>query len=85
MDKIKVYIDNDGIMRVEYPLHAIIINNDLRESYKKRLEITNKKTPILLKIHGIASFDEDAQKFICGSEFSAITSAIAVVTDSEEL
>lgn len=83
MRKMKVHIDNDGIMRVEYPLHTIVTIHDVQEEYKKRLEITIKKTPLLVKIHGLASFDVEAQKFLCGAEHSAITKAAAVVTDSK--
>lgn len=82
MRKIKVYIDSDGIMRVEYPIHAIVSIHNVQEEYRKRLDITDKKTPLLVKIHGIASFSDDAQEFLCTAEHCAITSAAAVVTDS---
>lgn len=82
MDEIKVYLDNDGIMRVEYPPHAIVTIFDVQYSYKRRLEITKEKVPLLVKIHGMPSFAEDAQKFLCSAEYCAITRVVAVVGDS---
>ena len=79
----KVYKDNDGIMHVEYPLHSILTVYDVQKEYKKRLEITNKRTPLLVKVHGLVSFDVEAQDFLCSADHCAITSAAAVVTDSK--
>ena len=83
MSKINVYIDSDGIMRVEYPIHAIVTIQDIQEEYRKRCNITNKKTPLLVKVHGVASFSEDAQEFLCSADHTSITSSAAVVTDPE--
>lgn len=81
MNEIKAYIDSKGIMHVEYPILSIISIRDVQEEYRKRLDITNTKTPLLVKIHGLASFSEDAQKFLCGVDHCAITSAAAVIGD----
>lgn len=83
MRKIKVYIDSDGIMHVEYPSLSIVSIHNVKEEYRKRLDITNTKTPLLVKIHGVASFSEDAQKFLCSADHCAITSAAAVIGDSK--
>ena len=82
MRKIEVKIDSDGIMHVEYPCLSIVSIHDVQEEYRKRLDITNTKTPLLVKIHGVASFSEDAQKFLCSAGHCAITSAAAVIGDS---
>jgi hypothetical protein len=81
MKKLKVYLDSDGIMRVEHPIHANITIYHLQEEYEKRIAITSRKTPLLVKIHGVASFSEEAQTFLCGADHSAITSAVAIVSN----
>ena len=83
MNEIKAYIDNNGIMHVEYPNLSIVSIHDVQEEYRKRLAITNTKTPLLVKIHGIASFSEDAKIFLCSVDHCAITSAAAVIGDSK--
>ena len=83
MREIKVYIDSDGIMRVEYPNLATVTLHVIQEEYRKRLDITDKKTPLLVKIHGVSSFSDDAQKFLCSDDHSEITSAAAMVGDSK--
>ena len=81
MEKIEVYLDSDGIMRVEHPIHANITIYHIQEEYEKRIDITSRKTPLLVKIHGVASFSEEAQTFLCGADHSAITSAVALVSN----
>ena len=83
MNKIKVYIDNNGIMCVEYPMHSIVTIHDVEEEYRKRLDITYMKLPLLVKIHGVVSFSDDAQKFLCSADHCAITSAAAIVGDTK--
>ncbi|TNF96108.1 MAG: hypothetical protein EP297_10590 [Gammaproteobacteria bacterium] len=82
MNEIKVYIDSNGIMCVEYPTHSNFGIHEVREEYRKRLDITNEKMPVLVKIRGIKTFSEDAQNFLCSSDNCAITSTTAVVGDS---
>ena len=81
MSKIEVYLDSDGIMRVDHPVHAIITIHHIQEEYKKRIDITKRKTPVLVTIHGVASFSIDAQIFLCSTDHCAITSAAAIVGD----
>jgi hypothetical protein len=83
ISEIKVQLDSDGIMRVEYPHHKFVTLDDVQKEYRKRLNITHEKTPLLVKVHGVTSFDAEAQQFLCGSEHCAITLAAAVVTDSQ--
>lgn len=83
MNKIEVYIDGDGIMHAEYPPHAGVTFDNVREEYEARLEITSNKTPLLVKIHGVAAFDKDAREFLCGAQHSEITSAAAIISDSK--
>ena len=82
MDKIEVHLDSDGIMHVEYPLHAGVTFDNVVKEYEDRLEITKERTPLLVKIHGVSAFDAEARKFLCGTQHSAITSAAAIVSDS---
>ncbi len=83
MSKMKAYLDNEGIMRVEYPPYTILTLNDVQEEYKKRLEITIIKKTLLIKIHGVMAFSTKAQKFLCSSEHCTTTNAAAVVCDSK--
>jgi len=82
MSDIKVQIDKLGIMCVEYPLHATVGINEIKQEYKKRIKITDKKTPLLVKIHGMSFFTDEAQEFLCSPKNVAITSAAAIVRDT---
>ena len=68
-------------MRVEYPRHATVTLGDVTDEYKQRTDISKEKRPLLVILHGLAIFSEDAQTFLRGTEHSAITSAAAILVD----
>lgn len=81
MSDIKVWLGDDGVMRVEYPRHATVTLGDVQDEYKQRTDISKEKCPLLVILHGLAIFSEEAQTFLRGSEHSAITSAVAILVD----
>jgi hypothetical protein len=78
---LQVFLDECGIMQVEYPLHTRISFEKIQEEYYKRLQITQDKTPLLVQLHGMVFFEVAAREFLCGEKNSAITSAAAVLLD----
>ncbi len=68
-------------MRVEYPRHATVTLGDVKDEYKQRTDISKEKGPLLVILHGLAIFSEEAQAFLRGAEHSAITSAAAILVD----
>ena len=81
--QLKVFLDELGIMQVEYPHQTRVSIQKIQEEYQKRLAITSQKTPLLIQLHGMVFFENAAKQFLCGEKNSAITSAAAVVLDPE--
>ncbi len=81
MSNVQVSIDSNGIAIIEYPLHAIVTLQDIQTEYQLRISITNKKVPILVNLHGVSSFNEEAQRFVSSDQYAEITMAAAVVLD----
>ncbi len=81
MSDIKVWLGEDGVMRVEYPRHATVTLGDVTDEYKQRTDISKEKRPLLVILHGLAIFSEEAQTFLRGTEHTAITSAAAILVD----
>ncbi len=81
MANVKVHLRNDGIVYVEYPVHAIVTISDVQDEYEQRLEISNEKALVLVRLHGVESLSEQARTFVLSPEFGAITEAAAVVVD----
>ena len=79
---IVTFLDN-GIMCVEYPMHAAIKLRDVEDEYRQRLAISENKHPLLVKLHGMAAFEDKAQLFLGSEAHGAITSAAGIVLDPD--
>jgi len=78
---INVSILEKDILLAEYPPHALIGLSDVKEEAEKRRNLTNSPHLLLVKLHGMATFSQDAQVFISSSEEAIITTAVAVLCD----
>ena len=76
-----VQLLESGIMCVEYPMHATIRLQDIESEYQQRTALSRKKHPLLVKLHGMAAFEDKAQMFLGSNEHCAITSAAAILMD----
>ena len=80
----KVWLDEDGIMCAEYPIHSSITLDDMQEMLRLRLALQPERHKLLVKLNGLLAFSASAQRFLAGAEHSAVTEALAVVVSPDE-
>ncbi len=79
MTKPKVWMDENGIMKIEYQSCACFSLQAVKSAYDQRIAISRKKHPVLFYVDGIVDFTEEAQKFMTGEIYSSITQAAAFI------
>ncbi len=83
MHALKVWLEGDGIMRTEHPVHSSITSDYLKELLCRRRELSTDRHQLLVKLNGLVAFSTSAQRFLAEEEFSAITEAIAVIVSPD--
>ena len=73
-------LDHD-ILIAEYPAHALVVLNGVKDEYEKRLKINNTPHLLLVKLHGIVIFNQEAQNFVASDKEATITRAAAILCD----
>lgn len=79
MTKPKVWMDENGIMKIQYPSCAYFSLQTVKSEYDQRLAITRNKHPVLFYVDGIVDFTEETQKFMTGEIYGSITLAAAFI------
>lgn len=80
----KVWLEDDGIMCIEYPVHSSITLDDLQKSLCLRQSLLSKKHKLLVKLNGLMALSASAQEFLLTEEYSSLTQAVAVVVNPHE-
>ncbi len=73
----------EGILLVEYPVHARIGLKDVKSALADRMAICKERHCILVRMHGLSLITDEAMEFLMSPESMEMTKAVAVVTDSE--
>lgn len=74
----------EGILLVEFPVHARIGLKEAKSAYADRMAIGQEPPHcILLKMHGISLITDEAVEFMKSPEYTKTIKAIAVVADPE--
>ena len=76
-----VYVLDDDVIVSEYGAHSMVTLQDIQEEFDKRLQINNAPHLLLVKLHGMALLNKDAQAFLASKEHSEKTIAAAIVND----
>ena len=79
----KVELNGQGVMRVEYPLHAEVTLESVQDEYRQRLAISSQPLPLVVVLHGMPGFTPEAQFFLTTRRHLALTSAVAIVVVPE--
>lgn len=74
----KVWLEDDGIVRVEYEPFCSLNLDVIKHVNAKRIALHPIKHPLLMKLNGLNSFEKDAQQYIKSSLYNSITSATAI-------
>jgi hypothetical protein len=74
----------ENVVVSEYSERAFIHQADLEQEIAERIKIKNGEPHLLMiKLHGVAIFGEDAKSIIASDEVSKITKAVAIVCGKE--
>lgn len=72
---------DDDIIITEYPAHASVTLGAIEEEFRKRLELNASPHLLLVKLHGLSIFHEDAQRFLASEKHAALTKAVGILCD----
>jgi hypothetical protein len=75
----KVWQDDEGIVRAEYPADCHVTMKEIKSEYRKRCRISRDEQLLLVIVKGLLDFDIDARQFLADEEHTAITRAAAIV------
>ena len=78
----KIWLEEDGIVRIKYPDNCHITMDVMESIYQQHVQITTEKRPILADAGSVASVDYDAQQFVSTDKAAVLTTALAVVVKS---
>ena len=77
-----VYLEKDGIVRIDYRAHDRITLDVVQAAYEQHFGISRKEAPVLIFGQSVLSMDDDAVAFVNGEEVRGITKAAAIITNS---
>ena len=78
----KIWLQENGIVRIEYPENFHMTLDVMESVYQRHLQITTDKRPMLVDAASVASSDYDAQQFVSSDKAAALVSALAIVVKS---
>ncbi|RRJ84939.1 hypothetical protein [Aestuariirhabdus litorea] len=76
----RLWMGEDGIMRVDYGLHAHITLEAVREVAQRAYQLCPRPHLALVMGQRVAKVDTDALRFLQGEEYQRISVAVAVMT-----
>ena len=77
-----VYLEDDGIVRIDYRDFDKITLNVVREAYKQQSDLSKDGTPVLIFGQSVLAMDSEAAGFVSGGEVKNVTKAAAILTKS---
>lgn len=78
----KVWLGEDGILRIEHGRQNTIRLASIRSAYQQHIALSTRKRPVIVLVEGSARLPHDAALFAVSPEFCAVTSALAIITKS---
>jgi hypothetical protein len=78
----KVWVDDLGILHIDYGDREEITVEDLESAYRQHLVVSPMKHPVITTGRGIGKANSEAQRFASEPKICAVCSASAVVVQS---
>jgi len=78
----KVWLGEDGILRVEYPQDFDLTLEAMLFVYRQCLGLTRKKRPVLVYAETVASAEYEAQQFVCNERAGVLVGGMAIIVKS---
>jgi len=78
----KIWLQENGIVRIEYPENFHMTLDVMESVYQQHLQITTDQRPILCDAASVALSDYDAQQFVSTDKAAALTRVLAIVVKS---
>ncbi len=79
---IRIWLGDDGIMRVEYPRDCCLTLEDVQELNRRHREISVRRRPLLNYAESVAAAEYEAQQFASSQEVVEVVSALAIIVKS---
>lgn len=78
----KVWLGEDGILRIRYPQNFNLTLNAMELIHQKRLALVVEPCPLLVYADTVASAEYEAQVFASRDDVAALVSAMGIVVKS---
>jgi hypothetical protein len=78
----KVWLGDDGILRIEYPENFHLTLDAMHYANQRHREISTEKRPVLVYADSVASADYDAQQFASSDAAIELTRCLAIIVKS---
>ncbi|WP_374351523.1 hypothetical protein [Chitinimonas sp.] len=79
----KVWLGDDGILRIDYGMRPRIELDAIRFAYQEHLRIAPRPLPVLILGQGTMAATPEAEAFSSGPEVRAVSRAVAVVVSNQ--
>jgi hypothetical protein len=78
----RVWLGDRNIVQVEFAPHSQISLQKIQQACKKRLEIVDKPSPVLIRATNVSGYDIDATLYLSNQAVKNANTAYAIVTDT---
>jgi hypothetical protein len=78
----KVWLGEDGILRVQYPQNCNLTLEVMELAHQRRLELTVEPRPLLVYADTVASAEYEAQQFASRQDVAALISGMGIIVKS---
>ncbi len=79
---LRIWLGEDGIMRIEYPPDCNLTLEDVRELNRRHREISMRCRPLLAYADSVAAAEHEAQQFASDPDVVEVVSALAIIVKS---
>lgn len=78
----RIWLGDDGIMRIEFPQDYHFTLEDVRDLNCRHREISCERRPLLAYSQSVAAAEHEAQQFASSEEVVEVVSALAIIVHS---
>ena len=78
----KVWLESDGILRIDYGHYGQITLDAIKNAYEQHVKLSTKKRPVLVYASTVVRYEREATSFLWSDEICKVTSATAIITQS---
>ena len=78
----RVWLDEDGILHVQYPQDFNLTLDVMERVHERRLEVTGEPCPVLVYADTVASAEYEAQQFASREDVAALVLGMAIIVKS---